>query len=76
MRLYLVGNKVRNEEEAKFLETESPDMPLLGYLPADLKVQEADRLGIPVYDYVESLKVATQSINQALNELTNDEVME
>ncbi len=76
MRLYLVGNKVRNEEEAKFLEAESPDMPLLGCLPADLKVQEADRLGIPVYDYVESLKVATQSINQALNELTNDEVME
>jgi CO dehydrogenase maturation factor len=76
MRLYLVGNKVRNDEEAKFLEAESPDMPLLGYLPADLKVQEADRLGIPVYDHVESLKVATQSINQVLNELTNDEVME
>jgi CO dehydrogenase maturation factor len=75
-RLYLVGNKVRNEEEAKFLETESPDIPLLGYLPADLKVQEADRLGIPVYDYVESLKLATQQITESLNQLTNDEVME
>src|SRR5512143_1819887 len=51
-RLYLVGNKVRDEEEAKFLETESPGLPLIGCLPADLKVQEADRLGIPVYDYV------------------------
>src|SRR5512134_810179 len=30
-RLYLVGNKVRNEEEAKFLETETPGLPLLGY---------------------------------------------
>lgn len=76
MRLYLVGNKVRNDEEAEFLETETPDLPLLGYLPADLKVQEADRLGIPVYDYAESLKVATQQINATLNELTNDEVME
>ena len=76
MRLYLVGNKVRNEEEAKFLENETPGLPLLGCLPADLKVQEADRLGIPVYDHVESLKVATQQINQALDELTNDEVME
>jgi CO dehydrogenase maturation factor len=75
-RLYLVGNKVRNEEEAKFLETETPDMPLLGFLPADMKVQEADRLGIPVYDHVESLKFATQQISNALNELTNDEVME
>ncbi|OQY84453.1 MAG: hypothetical protein B6D40_05365 [Anaerolineae bacterium UTCFX3] len=51
-RLYLVGNKVRNEEEAKFLETETPGLPLLGFLPADLRVQEADRRGIPVYDHV------------------------
>ena len=76
MRLYLVGNKVRNDEEAKFLEAETPDIPVLGFLPADLKVQEADRLGIPVYDHTESLKVATQQISKTLNELTNDEVME
>ncbi len=76
MRLYLVGNKVRNEDEAKFVETESPDMPVLGYLPADMKVQEADRLGIPVYDNVESLKVATQQISESLNGLTNDDVIE
>ncbi len=76
MRLYLVGNKVRNEEEAKFLETESPDMPLLGCLPVDLKVQEADRLGIPVYDHVESLKRSTEQIIKTINELTNPEVLE
>lgn len=76
MRLYLVGNKVRNEEEARFLEAETPGLPLLGYLPADLKVQEADRLGVPVYDYVESLKVSTKQIIKMVNELTNDEVME
>src|SRR5512143_1449898 len=70
-RLYLVGNKVRNEEEAKFLEAETPGIPVLGYLPADLKVQEADRLGIPVYDYVPSLKAAATQINQKLNELIN-----
>jgi len=75
-RLYLVGNKVRNEDEAKFLENETPGLPVLGYLPADLKVQEADRLGIPVYDYVESLKIATQEINLKIHELTNDEVLE
>ena len=76
MRLYLVGNKVRSHEEVEFLEAETPDLPVLGYLPADMKVQEADRLGIPVYDHVESLKVATQQISGTLNELTNDEVME
>jgi CO dehydrogenase maturation factor len=76
MRLYLVGNKVRNDEEVKFLEAETPDLPLLGCLPADLKVQEADRLGIPVYDHVEVLKTATHQISERLYELTNDEVME
>jgi CO dehydrogenase maturation factor len=75
-RLYLVGNKVRDEAEAKFIESESPSLPLLGCLPADLKVQEADRLGIPVYDHVESLKLATQKITAMLNELTSDEVIE
>ena len=76
MRLYLVGNKVRNEDEVRFLENETPGLPLLGYLPADLKVQEADRLGVPVYDYVESLKLSTEKITSLINELTNDEVLE
>ena len=57
-RLYLVGNKVRNDEEVTFLEAETPGIPVLGYLPADLKVQEADRLNLPVYDHAEDLKVA------------------
>ncbi|RPH63295.1 MAG: hypothetical protein EHM81_00370 [Chloroflexi bacterium] len=57
-RLYLVGNKVRNEDEAKFLESQTPGLPVLGFLPADLAVQEADRLGIPVYDHVPALKIA------------------
>lgn len=55
-KLWLVGNKVRNDDEAKFLGAETPGLPVLGFLPADLKVQEADRLGIPVYDHVLSLK--------------------
>jgi CO dehydrogenase maturation factor len=65
-RLYLVGNKVRNEDEAKFLEDETPEMPVLGFLPADLKVQEADRLGIPVYDHVPALREATMKISEQL----------
>jgi CO dehydrogenase maturation factor len=65
-RLYLIGNKVRNEEEAKFLAAETPGLPVLGCLPADLKVQEADRLGIPVYDHVPALKTAAENILAAL----------
>jgi CO dehydrogenase maturation factor len=61
-RLWLVGNKVRNADEAEFLQHETPGLPVLGTLPAELAVQEADRLGIAVYDYVPSLRFAAQAI--------------
>jgi len=66
-RLYLVGNKVRDDEEANFLSAQTPGLPLLGFLPADLAVQEADRLGIPVYDHVPSLRVAAEKMTRELN---------
>lgn len=65
-RIYLVGNKVRDDDEASFLAAETPGLPLLGVLPADLRVQEADRLGVPVYDYVPSLKEAAEKISEQL----------
>ena len=55
-RLWLVGNKVRDEDESAFLHAETPGIPVLGVMPADLAVQEADRLGIAVYDYVPALR--------------------
>jgi CO dehydrogenase maturation factor len=65
-RLWLVGNKVRNQEEAAFLEAESPGIPILGNLPADLAVQEADRLGIAVYDHVPALRRAAEEMAEKL----------
>jgi CO dehydrogenase maturation factor len=67
-RLWLVGNKIRNEDESQFVEAESPEIPVLGFLTADLAVQEADRLGIPVYDHVPSLKVAAEKMAEKLVE--------
>ena len=67
-RLWLVGNKVRNKEEADFLFTETPGLPVIGYLPADLGVQEADRLGIPVYERVPALRQAAEEIANKLQE--------
>ncbi|NOZ48553.1 MAG: AAA family ATPase [Chloroflexi bacterium] len=64
--LWLVGNKVRNEDEAAFIRAESPDLPLLGVLPADMGVQEADRLGLPVYDHVPSLRTAARQMATVL----------
>lgn len=68
-RLWLVGNKVRDAEEAAFLAKSAPDgLPLLGWLPADLAVQEADRLGVAVYDHVPALHSAGQHIADLLEE--------
>jgi CO dehydrogenase maturation factor len=61
-KLFLVGNKIRNKEESEFVKAETPGIPVIGFLPADLKVQEADRLGIPVYDHVPELKRAAAEI--------------
>ena len=61
-RLWLVGNKVRDEQEARFLEQQTPGLPVLGYLPADLAVQEADRLGRAVYDYVPAVREAAEKM--------------
>ena len=66
-RLWLVGNKVRNVDEINFLTTETPGIPILGTLPADLAVQEADRLGAAVYDYVPALHQAAVSMAKSIN---------
>jgi CO dehydrogenase maturation factor len=66
--LWLVGNKVRDVDEMEFLAKETPGIPLLGVLPAALSVQEADRLGIAVYDYVPELRQAAGLIAEALGE--------
>lgn len=65
-KLWLVGNKVRNDDERDFLNAETPGIPVLGFLPADLGVQEADRLGIPVYDHVPTLHASAVEMAQKL----------
>ena len=75
-RLWLVGNKVRNSDEAAFLEAETPSLPVLGFLPADLAVQEADRLGIPVYQHVPALRQATQQIADKLTNFSQAKMNE
>jgi CO dehydrogenase maturation factor len=72
-RIYLVGNKVRNADEAAFLASETPGLPLLGVLPADLRVQEADRLGVPVYDYVPGLREAALGMSEHLSRIVTSD---
>ncbi len=67
-RLWLVGNKIRTEEEIEFLQANSPGLPLLGTLPMDLGVLDADRIGVAVYDHVPALKGSAEMIAAKLLE--------
>jgi CO dehydrogenase maturation factor len=75
-RCWLVGNKIRNPDEQHFLEAETPGLPILGMLPADLGVQEADRLGIPVYEHVPALRQATEVMVKKLDAHLDKEAVE
>jgi CO dehydrogenase maturation factor len=61
-RMGLVGNKVRDDEDVLFLRNNPLNIPLLGVLPANAAVGDADRLGIAVYDHVPVLREAATEI--------------
>ncbi len=67
-RLWLVGNKARDEADAAFFQAETPGLPILGLLPADPLVQEADRLGVPVYDHAPRLREAAREMMKKLGQ--------
>ena len=68
-RLFLVGNRIRDEEDLAFLERERGDLPLLGHLPEDPGVVEADRQGASAYSMAPSLQIAVGAIADQLDEL-------
>ena len=65
-RLWLVGNKIGSDDESAFLRAETPDIPVLGMLPACPDVLQADRARISVYDQVPTMRLAAEQIAQAL----------
>lgn len=68
--LWLVGNKVQNQEEVAFLSAGSPGLPLLGWLPADPAVIQADREGKAAYDTAPALRRAAEKLIGRLEDET------
>lgn len=68
-RLWLVGNRIRDDEDVAFLERERGDIPLLGYLSEDPGVVEADRQGTSAFAVAPSLKRAAGEIADQLDKL-------
>jgi CO dehydrogenase maturation factor len=66
-RLYLVGSKVQGEDDRDFIRLHSPALPVLGFLPVDPGVREADRSGAPVFDAAPLLAEAARDLAAALD---------
>ncbi|MGD8458012.1 MAG: ArsA-related P-loop ATPase [Anaerolineales bacterium] len=72
-RMWLIGNKIESEEQQNFLVENSPEIPVLGYLPNHPGVLEADRLGISVYEHVPDLREAAEHIASELELLIDED---
>lgn len=67
-RMWLVGNKVRGNDDITFIKNNSPGISVLGTLPHDESIYEADRLGFSVHDYVPTVREAAETIADDLLE--------
>ena len=48
-QLYIIGSKIRDDSDRDFIESNSPELDVIGYLPVDERVIEADRSGAAIY---------------------------
>lgn len=64
--LRLVGSKVQGDADRAFIQDHTPGLPVLGFLQADARVQEADQRGAAVYDLAPELASAARRMAQSL----------
>ena len=67
-RLWRVANRIRSDSDLEFVQGESEAGSLIGYLPEDEGVIEADRRGESVFASVPRLKEAAAKTADALDE--------
>jgi CO dehydrogenase maturation factor len=68
-RLFLVGSKVQSDDDRAFIAEGSPGLPVLGNLPVDPGVREADRTSKAVYDTAPALRAEAQALADALERI-------
>jgi CO dehydrogenase maturation factor len=69
-KVYVVGNKVRDEQDAAFIRESLPGDDLLGLLPFSREAIEADMQGTAIFDADEALLAEAQRIKDRLDRLT------
>jgi CO dehydrogenase maturation factor len=67
-KVAVVGNKTRGPEDEDFLTKNMPDLPILGFLPFDPKIIEADLAGKPPYELCPDMLAVAEAIGKQLEE--------
>jgi len=67
-KVAVVANKVRTPADQDFIRRQLPDLPILGFLPFDDKVIEADLKGRPPYELSPALAAAAREIGAQLSQ--------
>lgn len=60
--LYLVGSRIRDDDDKLFIENGSPGLHVINHLAEDPCVRQADRQGVAVYDLSPELAKAAHEI--------------
>jgi CO dehydrogenase maturation factor len=61
-KVAVVGNKIRSAKDEEFLKRNLPDLPILGFIPFDDRIIEADLEGRPPYEAIPELLEVAQVI--------------
>jgi CO dehydrogenase maturation factor len=67
-KVAVVGNKIRGPEDEEFLKKNITDLPILGFLPFDNKIIEADLAGKPPYESCPAMLAEAKKIGEQLTD--------
>ncbi len=65
-RVYVVGNKVADEEDLRFMKENLGSLPFLGYMGHNEKIIEADKCGLSPYDMDSRIRAEVEGVVNAL----------
>jgi CO dehydrogenase maturation factor len=70
-KVYVVGNKIRNEQDESFIRESLPGDEVIGLLPFSQKAIESDMRGMAIFDADQALLAEAQRIKDRLDRLTS-----
>jgi CO dehydrogenase maturation factor len=67
-RCYVVGNKVRDQADRDYIQSNLPDLPVIGFLSAHPRAVEADMRGEAIFDAVPELVEEARQLAAAFDQ--------